>query len=335
MRSRKVVGTSDKQSISRIGAARRVNIASLSLFIGDDGRQKRDLENQRLGGTSRVWKRYVELGYAGMVTGLRNIHMPAGTSPDKWDLQHFLVVNEEVSVQKEWFLLSIASGSIRFCLGITEPDAGSEVAGIKTTGIRQGDNYLVNGSKKRITNAIWADYVTAAVRTGGPGASRVSVLIIPLKASGVSIRKMLNSGVGASGNTFVTFDDVLVPVEDLVHKENRGFEVMMSNFNVERNSVATQAIRLSRVCAEDAWKHACTRETFRMKLIENLIIRAKFVKMGRIIEPGRKNGGDEVRIGGMTAMLKIISTRCLEKRVREAQQIMGGLRYARGRKGGR
>ncbi|KAK6580793.1 hypothetical protein PZA11_007029 [Diplocarpon coronariae] len=97
---------------------------------------------------------------------------------------------------------------------------------------------------------------------------------------------MLNSGVGASGNTFVTFDDVLVPVENLVHKENRGFEVMMSNFNVERNSVATQAIRLSRVCAEDAWKHACTRETFRIKLIENLITRDKFVKMGRIIEPG-------------------------------------------------
>ncbi len=88
--------------------------------------------------------------------------------------------------------------------------AGSDVAGIKTTAVRQGDNYLVNGSKKWITNAIWADYVTAAVRSGGPGAGGVSVLIIPLKAPGVSTRKMFNSGVGASGSTYITFEDVLV-----------------------------------------------------------------------------------------------------------------------------
>jgi alkylation response protein AidB-like acyl-CoA dehydrogenase len=193
--------------------------------------------------------------------------------------------------------------------------------------------------------------VTAAVRTGGPGASGVSVLIIPLKVPGVSTRQMFNSGVGASGSTFITFDDVLVPVENLIHKENCGFEVIMSNFNPERKGIATQCIRLSRVCCEDAWKHACTRETFGKKLIENPVIRAKFLKMGRMIEPAqafleqltwlielnRKKGekGDSVRIGGMTAMLKVVSTRCLEKCLREAQQVMGGLGYAKGGKGGR
>lgn len=194
--------------------------------------------------------------------------------------------------------------------------------------------------------------MSAAVRTGGPGAAGISLLIIPLKMKGVTTRQMHNSGVGASGSTFITFDDVLVPVENLLHKENRGFEVIMSNFNAERKGIATQAIRLSRVCAEDAWKHACVRETFGKKLIENQIIRAKFVKMGRMIEPAQafleqltwlielnrkdgRNGADAVRIGGMTAMLKVVSTRCLEKCVREAQQIMGGLGYARGGKGGR
>ncbi len=194
--------------------------------------------------------------------------------------------------------------------------------------------------------------MTAAVRTGGPGARGISLLIIPLKVEGVSTRQMYNSGVGASGSTFITFDDVKVPVENLIHKENRGFEVIMSNFNPERKGIATQAIRLSRVCCEDAWKHACTRETFGTKLIDNAIIRAKFVKMGRMIEPAqafleqltwlielsRKNGEEDhnnVRIGGMTAMLKVVSTRCLEKCVREAQQIMGGLGYAKGGKGGR
>jgi alkylation response protein AidB-like acyl-CoA dehydrogenase len=211
---------------------------------------------------------------------------------------------------------------------------------------------VVNGSKKWITNGIWADYVTAAVRTGGPGAAGLSLLIIPLKVPGVSTRQMFNSGVGASGSTFITFEDVHVPIENLLHKENRGFEVIMSNFNAERKAIATQSIRLSRVCVEDAWKHASTRETFGKKLIENETIRTKFIKMGRMIEPAqafleqltwlielsRKNGDrskTEVRIGGMTAMLKVMSTRCLEKCAREAQQIMGGLGYAKGGRGGR
>jgi alkylation response protein AidB-like acyl-CoA dehydrogenase len=169
---------------------------------------------------------------------------------------------------------------------------------------------------------------------------------------------MHNSGVLASGSTFVEFDDVAVPVANLLGRENRGFEIIMSNFNAERKSIATSAIRLSRVCVEDAWAHACVRETFGKKLIENAIIRAKFVKMGRMIEPtwafleqltwlveverqlrlqgkGGRGKDSEVRIGGMTALAKVMATRCLETCVREAQQVMGGLGYARGGKGGR
>ncbi|TGO87251.1 hypothetical protein BPOR_0238g00030 [Botrytis porri] len=316
----------------------------------------------------KAWRRHAELGYLALSTGLSDVKLPGDIKPEEWDSWHTLIVTDELSrvsytgvlwglvnfgteEQKAKFLPGVANGSIRFCLGITEPDAGSDVANIKTTAVSSGGHYVVNGSKKWITNAIWADYVTAAVRTGGVGASGISLLIIPLKADGVSRRTMHNSGVGASGSTFLTFDDdVKVPIENLLHKEGRGFEVIMSNFNAERKSIASSAIRLSRVCAEDAWKHACTRETFVKKLIENPVIRAKFVKMGRMIEPaqafleqltwlielGREDGGEnDMRIGGMTAMLKVVSTRCLEKCVREAQQIMGGLGYARGGKGGR
>ncbi|TVY58154.1 Acyl-CoA dehydrogenase apdG [Lachnellula cervina] len=328
----------------------------------------------------KAFKRHAELGYLAGVTGLSHVSLPGNILVHEWDSWHTLILTDEMSrvvrlqwssmgtwgwkryrppivnfgtqEQKDKFLPGVANGTIRFCLGITEPDAGSDVANIKTTAVRKGDIYIVNGFKKWITNGIWADYVTAAVRTGGKGASGISVLVIPLKVSGVSTRQMHNSGVGASGSTFITFDDVLVPISNLIHKENRGFEVIMSNFNAERKSIATQAIRLSRVCVEDAWKHACTRETFGLKLIENPIIRTKFVKMGRMIEPAqafleqltwlielsRKKIGRDVqgvRIGGMTAMLKVISTRCLEKCAREAQQVMGGLGYARGGKGGR
>lgn len=162
---------------------------------------------------------------------------------------------------------------------------------------------------------------------------------------------MLNSGVGASGSTFIELDNVIVPAENLLHKEGRGFEVIMSNFNAERKSIATSALRLSRVCAEDAWKYACVRETFGQTLISNPTIRSKFTMMGReieaawafleqltwILEDARLSGGgaDEIRIGGMTALLKVMSTRCLEMCVREAQQVLGGLGYARGGRGGR
>ncbi|KAB8298892.1 hypothetical protein EYC80_001050 [Monilinia laxa] len=328
--------------------------------------------------SARAFQRHAELGYLALGTGVPNVKLPGDIKFEEWDTWHTLIVTDELSrvaytgvlwglgggngigvppivnfgteEQRAKFLPGVADGSIKFCLGITEPDAGSDVANIKTTAARKDDHYLVNGSKKWITNAIWADYVTAAVRTGGAGAAGISLLIIPLKSQGVSRRMMHNSGVGASGSTFITFDDVKVPLENLLHKENRGFEVIMSNFNAERKHIATSAIRLSRVCAEDAWKHACTRETFGKKLIENPVIRAKFAKMGRMIEPAqasleqltwlielsrKSKGKNDVRIGGMTAMLKVVSTRCLEKCVREAQQVMGGLGYARGGKGGR
>lgn len=77
--------------------------------------------------------------------------------------------------------------------------AGSDVANVSTTAERKGDVYIVNGAKKWITNGMWADYCTAAVRTGGPGKGGISALVIPLNAKGVSRRRILNSGVSASG----------------------------------------------------------------------------------------------------------------------------------------
>lgn len=129
------------------------------------------------------------------------------------------LINCGTAEQKERFVPSILDGSSRFCLAVTEPDgrplkllcdmtgltdgeliiAGSDVAGITTTAVRRGDVYVVNGAKKWITNGMWADYCTAAVRTGGPGRQGISALIIPLKHNGVTCRKIGNSGVSASG----------------------------------------------------------------------------------------------------------------------------------------
>jgi len=83
----------------------------------------------------------------------------------------------------------------------------------------------------RITNGLWADYVTAAVRTGDmqAGASGISVLVIPLNEKGVTRRKLHNSGVAASGSTFIEFDNVKVPISNLLGRENKGFQIIMSS----------------------------------------------------------------------------------------------------------
>jgi alkylation response protein AidB-like acyl-CoA dehydrogenase len=112
--------------------------------------------------------------------------------------------------------------------------------------------------------------------------------------------------------------------------------------------MATNCIRLSRICVEDSFNYAMTRKTFGQPLINNQIIRAKFSKMGQLIEPCQtfleqlaytiqlsQKEGRQIDIGGMTALLKVMSTRCLEKVCREAQQIMGGAGYNKSGKGAR
>ncbi|CAG8294750.1 unnamed protein product [Penicillium salamii] len=296
------------------------------------------------------------VGYVGVVWGLGGGNA-IGCPP---------VARFGTTEQRQRWLPGVARGDIRFCLGITEPDgmcvrvcvgnfmltvvlAGSDVANIRTTARRDGDHYIVNGAKKWITNGIWADYCTAAVRTGGPGRSGISLLVIPLAVRGVSRRRMHNSGVNASGSTFIEFDEVRVPVANLLGQENKGFPLIMSNFNPERLALACASLRLARVCAEDAFKYAVQRETFGSPLIEKQAIQSKIFKFGLMIEPAyafmeqlvnilentKDRTSDDVNIGGMTALLKVMSTRALEKSVREAQQILGGAGYNRAGKGAR
>ncbi|KAJ5722333.1 Acyl-CoA dehydrogenase AFT10-1 [Penicillium malachiteum] len=329
-----------------------------------------------------VYKRHCQLGFnitSPLATeeNAGGVPLPGNVPRDKWDTWCSLIVTDELTrvgfvgpiwglgggnaigcppiarfgtpeQQRRW-LPGVAKGDIRFCLGITEPDAGSDVASISTTAKREGDHYIVNGAKKWITNGLWADYCTAAVRTGGPGRSGISVLVIPLAAEGVTRRRMFNSGVNASGSTFIELDNVRVPAENLIGEESKGFPLIMSNFNAERLALACASLRLARVCAEDAFNYAIQRETFGSPLIKKQAIQSKIFKFGLMIEPAyafmeqlvniieltKDRPVDDVKIGGQTALLKVMSTRALEKSVREAQQIFGGAGYNKAGKGAR
>lgn len=236
-------------------------------------------------------------------------------------------------------------------LCITEPSAGSDVAAITCEAKKSpcGKFYIVNGEKKWITNGIYSDFFTVAVRTGpaGSGAAGISVLLIE-RGPGVKTTKMKCSGVWASGTTFISFEDVKVPVENLIGKENEGFKIIMYNFNHERMSVIIQANRLARVCLEDAMLYAHKRKTFGKRLIDHPVIREKIAYMARYVESTHaliesttyqisKMSHDEALrvLGGTTALLKAQATRTFELCAREASQVFGGLSYTRGGQGGR
>lgn len=163
------------------------------------------------------------------------------------------------------YLPDLLTGKKRTCIAITEPDAGSDVANITTTATKtpDGKHYIVNGTKKWITNGIWADYSTMAVRTGGPGPTGLSLLVVPLKGyPGVNMRRLKVGGQVSAGTTYIELDDVKVPVENLVGQEGMGMKYIMTNFNHERLTIGIGATRQARVALAAAMEYVMKREAF-------------------------------------------------------------------------
>lgn len=229
------------------------------------------------------------------------------------------------------------------CLCITEPSAGSDVASIKTTAKREGDYYVVNGNKKWITNGVFADYFTVAVRTGGVGMRGISMLLLEREGMpGITTKRMDCQGVWPSGTTYVEFDQVRVPVANLIGQENQGFGVIMKNFNHERWGFVIQANRFSRCLLEEAWLYTHKRSTFGKKLHEHPVLRWKLAEMARQVEATHhwlenltlqlcQMPKDEAMtaLGGPIALAKAHSSKVFEYCAREARQIFGGNAYTR------
>ena len=179
------------------------------------------------------------------------------------------------------------AGEKIICLCITEPGAGSDVANLACTAEDKGDHFLVNGNKKWITNGIYADYFTVAVRTGPPGSAHkgLSMLLIERNSSpGITTSKMDCMGVWPSGTTYIEFDNVKVPKKNVVGRVGDGFKQIMYNFNHERWLLAAQAARMARTCVEESIAFARSRRTFGKFLIEHQAIQHKIGEMARQCE---------------------------------------------------
>ncbi len=232
---------------------------------------------------------------------------------------------------------SVLAGEKLIALCITEPGGGSDVANIKTKATRKGDHYVVNGEKTFITTGCRADYLTVAVRTGGEGAGGLSFLLIEADRPGVSRTRLAKMGWWMSDTASIHFDDVEVPAQNLIGQENAGFAGIVTNFNMERLTMAAQAIAFSRVCIEDAAAWARERQTFGKPLAKHQVIRHKFAEMVRMVNASTayldnctwqvQNGASPI---ADLSLLKVQATRCMEFCAREAMQILGGAGFMRG-----
>ena len=240
---------------------------------------------------------------------------------------------------KRKLLPEILAGEKISALAITEPSGGSDVANLKTTARREGDHYVVNGSKMFITSGVRADYFTVAVRTGGPGAGGVSLLLIEREREGFSRTKLKKMGWWASDTAQLFFDNVRVPVDNLIGQENKGFIGIMLNFNQERLGLSAGAYGYAKVCLEEAIAYARERHTFGKPLIVNQVVRHRLVDMAMRINAVKSTlellawrvGQGEKPVAEI-CMLKNLATSTLEYCANEAMQIFGGAGYLRGAK---
>jgi len=228
----------------------------------------------------------------------------------------------------------VLAGEKTIAFAVTEPGGGSDVAAFQTSATRAGDHYIVNGGKTLISGAMRADFLLTAVRTGGPGAGGLSLLLIETDRPGVTRAPVKGLAWYSRNNGSVSFDNVKVPAANLIGVENRGFASLTSQFNIERFSGIAATLSMTRTCVAEAIAWGRERHTFGQRLIDHQVMRHRIVEMiGRIsaayawldVLVWRFSRGD-VPVAEL-ALLKIEATTTLEHCARETLQVLGGRAY--------
>jgi acyl-CoA dehydrogenase len=240
--------------------------------------------------------------------------------------------------QKQRWLVPAIAGEKIAALGITEPDAGSDVAGIRTFAKRVDGGYVVNGSKTFITNGVRADYVVTAVKTTEEGGHHgISFVVIEKGMEGFSVsRKLEKMGWHASDTGELAFDDVFVPDENLLGEENKGFYLIMANFQWERLLMALGSVGAMHAMLERTIEFALEREAFGKPIGKHQAIRHKLAEMAVKAETGRALTYNALRlfVSGQDALQEVTMAKLKTQRdafdvADDALQIHGGAGYMR------
>ncbi|MGE0786215.1 MAG: acyl-CoA dehydrogenase family protein [Sandaracinaceae bacterium] len=247
------------------------------------------------------------------------------------------IVKHGTEAQKAKFVVPTLRGELVSALAITEPGGGSDVASLRTRAVREGDHYVVDGSKTFITSGCRADFVTAAVRTGGPQHGGISLLVIESKTPGFTVSKKLDkTGWWASDTAELSFEGCRVPVENRIGPENAGFIAIMTNFTQERLLLAVQCVAIAELALSESARYAKEREAFGRPIAGFQVIRHKLADMATQLAAARALTGElAVRYArgeedpGLAAMTKNAATDMCSFVCDQAVQIHGGYGYMR------
>jgi acyl-CoA dehydrogenase len=297
--------------------------------------------------------------------GLLGVAYPEGYGGGGGDVSHALAVAEEMVIegksvgvvmglgshgiavppilmfgteaQKKRFVTPVIRGQAIAALAITEPGTGSDVASITTRAVRDGDAYVVTGSKMFITSGCRADFVTTAVRTGGPGHGGISLLVIERGTPGFTVsRKLAKTGWWASDTAELSFEGCRVPVENLLGEEGSGFVPIMMNFATERLLIAGNCVAIAELAYRESVAYAKERRAFGKAIMGFQVIRHKLADMVTRIAAARALTAEVLarhlrgeQVAGLAAMAKNTATDAVMFVCNEAVQIHGGYGYMR------
>ena len=237
--------------------------------------------------------------------------------------------------QKEWILRGVADGELIGALGNTEPNHGSNAAGIETTARKAGDEYVINGVKTFITHGTIADYVLTMCRTGEAGHGGISAIIVETDRDGFEVESEIHKlGWNASETAQLRYDDVRVPADNLVGYENAGFYQLMEFFEEERVGIAAQALGIAQGCLDETVDYVSQREQFGRELRQFQAVQHKVADMATKVELARRlvyDAAARVDAGEkptqLASMAKLYASEIAEEVASDAMQLHGGNGY--------
>ena len=251
-------------------------------------------------------------------------------------LPHILAAGDPGQIER--YVRPTIKGEMIGSLGVTEPDGGSDVAGLRTTARLDGDHYVVNGAKTFITSGARADFVTTAVRTGGPGYGGVSLLVVDTASPGFTVtRRLEKMGWHCSDTAELSYVDVVVPRGNLVGEEGTGFRQIMRHFATERIGMAIQACAIAQRCLDLTVDWCRQRVTFGEPLLNRQVVRHRLADLARMTTVARTyvwSLASRLVDGGTVtptevAMAKNTAVQACDAVVDAAVQFHGGTGYLR------
>ena len=245
------------------------------------------------------------------------------------------LANEEIKLKA---LPDLMSGKKGGSLGSTEPGGGSDVARMKTTARKDGNEWVLNGSKTFITGGMQASYFVIGARTGKEGLGGISLFFVEADTPGFT-RSSIDKKMGwwSSDTATLYFDNCRIPADNLMGEENKGFLAIMNNFNYERYMMGAQMLGMAKRCFEECVQYSQERQTFGKNLIEHQVIRHKLADMSAKIDAmdaylnqvAQLMNDGEMPVAEISK-IKFYCSECIESIASEAMQIFGGAGYLRG-----